>query len=61
GVLAPLVGVIGSMQALETIKFIAQIGEILHGRVLLVDLLQMESYTMQLRKNPNCPVCNSRL
>ncbi|WP_353571039.1 molybdopterin-synthase adenylyltransferase MoeB [Candidatus Albibeggiatoa sp. nov. BB20] len=61
GVLAPLVGVIGSMQALETIKLITKVGKILHGRLLLLDVLQMESYTMQLRKNPNCPVCSSKL
>lgn len=58
GVLAPLVGVMGSMQALETIKVIANIGEILRGRLLLLDALQMEWYTMQLQKNPNCPVCS---
>ncbi|MCV6636385.1 molybdopterin-synthase adenylyltransferase MoeB [Candidatus Albibeggiatoa sp. nov. NOAA] len=61
GVLAPLVGVIGSMQALETIKLIAKIGKILHGRLLILDVLHMEWYTMQLRKNPNCPVCRSGL
>ncbi len=55
GVLAPLVGVIGSMQALEAIKIITKTGK--QGHLLFFDALQMEWYAVQLRKNPNCPVC----
>jgi len=57
GVLAPLLGIIGSVQAVETIKLIAGIGETLAGRVLMLDALSMEWRTLKLRKDPACPVC----
>jgi molybdopterin-synthase adenylyltransferase len=59
GVLAPLVGVLGSMQALEAIKIITQVGEILHGRLLLLDLLRMETLTVKLQKQQFCPTCGN--
>jgi molybdopterin/thiamine biosynthesis adenylyltransferase len=58
GVLAPLVGMIGSMQALECIKLLAGFGTPLVGRLLLVDAKNMQLRTMTLAKNPNCPVCH---
>lgn len=59
GILAPVVGIIGSMQALEAIKLICQIGEPLYGRLLLFDALSMQWRTMNLKKDPGCPVCSS--
>ena len=60
GVLAPVVGVIGSIQAVEVIKVLAGIGETLDGRLLLLDALRMEWRTMKVRRNPACPVCGKR-
>ncbi len=57
GVIAPITGIIGSIQALEAIKVLADIGTILTGRLLLLDGLTMEWNTMRLRKNPSCPTC----
>ena len=57
GVLSPVVGVMGSMQAIEVIKLIIDKGDSLMGRVLLFDALSMQWETMQLPKNPNCSVC----
>lgn len=57
GVLAPLVGVIGSMQAIETIKLLAGVGETLANRLLLFDALQMEWRTLKLKPDPACPIC----
>jgi adenylyltransferase/sulfurtransferase len=59
GVIAAITGIIGSIQALETIKLIIDRGETLTGRLLLVDGLTMEFNTMNLRKNPACPSCGS--
>jgi adenylyltransferase/sulfurtransferase len=58
GVIAPITGIVGSIQALETMKLIMNIGETLTGRLLLLDGLTMEWNTMKLRKNPNCPTCS---
>ena len=57
GVIAPLPGIIGSMQALEAIKLIAGVGRTLRGRLLLLDALNMEWNRMNLKKNPQCPTC----
>jgi len=57
GVIAPLPGIIGAMQALEAVKLIAGIGQSLRGRLLLLDALSMEWNRMNLRKNPQCPTC----
>jgi len=59
GVLAPLVGVIGSMQALESMKIIMGIGESLSGRLLLLDALSMEWRSLKLPKDPACPTCGT--
>lgn len=58
GVIAPITGIVGSIQALEALKLIMNIGETLTGRLLLLDGLTMEWNTMKLRKNPNCPTCS---
>ena len=57
GVLAPVVGIIGGIQALEAIKVLAGLGETLGGRLLLLDAKRMEWRTMKVRRNPACPVC----
>jgi adenylyltransferase/sulfurtransferase len=57
GVLAPLVGVIGSLQALECIKVLSGTGNTLCGRLLLLDALTLQFREMRLEKNPDCPVC----
>ena len=57
GVLAPLVGVIGSMQALEAVKFIAGIGRPLTGRLLILDAARLEWREIRYRRDSHCPVC----
>jgi len=58
GVLSPLVGVIGSMQALETVKVLAQVGKPLVGKLMLFDALYSEWRTLSLPQDPSCPVCS---
>jgi molybdopterin/thiamine biosynthesis adenylyltransferase len=57
GVLAPIVGVIGSLQALEAIKVIAGFGEPLLGEMLLIDGWSTQTRRIKLRINPDCPHC----
>jgi len=57
GVLGVLPGVIGTIQATETIKLLTGIGEPLIGRLMLYDALSMRFRELKLRRNPNCPVC----
>jgi adenylyltransferase/sulfurtransferase len=57
GVLGVLPGIIGSIQALETIKWIIGAGDSLLGRLLLFDALKLRFRELQLRKDPACPIC----
>jgi sulfur-carrier protein adenylyltransferase/sulfurtransferase len=57
GVLGVLPGVIGVIQAIETVKLILGKGESLIGRLLLFDALKMKFRELKLRKNPECPIC----
>ncbi len=57
GVLSPLLGIIGSMQAVEIIKLITGIGETLAGRLMILDALTMTWTEIKLRQDNNCPVC----
>ena len=57
GVLAPIVGIIGSLQALEALKLLLGIGETLCGRLLVFDGLHHEWRNIKLHKDPSCPVC----
>jgi adenylyltransferase/sulfurtransferase len=59
GVLGILPGLVGMIQATEVIKLILGKGESLIGRLLLIDVLAMRFRELQLRKNPECPVCGS--
>ena len=57
GVLGVLPGIIGSIQAMETIKLILGVGEPLIGRLVLFDALKLEFRELKLEKDPDCPVC----
>ncbi len=57
GILGPLVGVIGSLQALEAIKLLLGIGELSSGRLLVFDALSLKFRDLKLKRDPNCPVC----
>lgn len=57
GVMAPLVGIIGSVQAMEAIKLIAGIGTSLTGRLLLLDAKTMQWREMKLPRDPGCGAC----
>ena len=57
GVFAPLVGVIGSMQASEALKLLSGVGRPLTGRLLMLDGRSMEFTEIRLPRNPHCPVC----
>ena len=59
GVLGILPGLVGIIQATETVKLILGKGDPLIGRVLLVDALGMKFRELKLRKNPECPVCGT--
>ncbi len=58
GVISPLLGIVGSIQACEAMKIIMSLGETLQGRLLLLDVMHMEWHTAKLNKDPNCPVCS---
>lgn len=60
GVLGVLPGVIGSIQATETIKLLLGVGDTLLGRLLLYDALEMSFRELKLRKDPDCPMCGER-
>lgn len=60
GVASPLLGVIGSLQALEALKVLLGVGAPLAGRLLMVDGLRMETRTLRLRRDPGCPACGGR-
>ena len=60
GVFGVLPGIVGTIQATETIKLILGIGETLSGRLLLIDALSMQFRAMTLRKDPSCPACGTR-
>ena len=60
GVLGPLVGLVGSLQALETLKLLAGFGEPLVGRLLLVDALSSRFRELRVKRDPQCPVCGGR-
>ena len=57
GVLSPLLGMVGSAQAVEALKLLGGFGEPLVGRLLSVDAFNMNWHTVRFRKDPACPVC----
>ena len=60
GVFAPLVGIIGSLQAAEALKLLLDAGVSLCGKLLLLDALHMELRTLRLNKDHACPVCSHK-
>ena len=60
GVLSPLVGMVGSLQAVEAIKRLVGFGQPLIGRLALFDVKNAEWRTMRFRRDPACPVCQTR-
>ncbi len=60
GILSPVTGVIGSIQATETIKLLTNIGQSLSGRLMLFDALSMTWQTLNLSRNANCSVCGTK-
>lgn len=59
GVFAPLVGIIGTMQAAEALKLLAGVGQSLAGRLQMLDARRMEWHEVRLPKQPGCPVCGA--
>lgn len=57
GVFAPLVGIIGSVQAAEALKLLMQIGTSLAGKLLMLDARSMQWQQINARRNPHCAVC----
>ena len=57
GVFAPLVGIVGSMQAAEALKLLSGAGEPAVGRLLMLDARSMGLNDIRLARNPDCPVC----
>jgi molybdopterin/thiamine biosynthesis adenylyltransferase len=60
GVFAPLVGIIGSVQAAEALKLLAGIGRSLAGRLQMLDARAMEWTELRVARDPACPVCGQR-
>lgn len=60
GVIGPLVGLVGSLQALEALKLLAGFGEPLIGRLLLIDALGSRFRELKVRRDPACAVCGGR-
>ena len=55
----PLVGMVGSLQALEALKLLAGFGEPLIGRLLLIDALSSRFRELRVKRDPHCAVCGS--
>jgi molybdopterin/thiamine biosynthesis adenylyltransferase len=60
GILGPVVGIIGCVQALEAIKLILGLGDTLCGRLAFLDALSMDWRTIRLRRDPACPICSKQ-
>ncbi|EGT5654740.1 UNVERIFIED_ORG: [molybdopterin synthase] sulfurylase [Citrobacter freundii] len=59
GVMAPLIGVIGSLQAMEAIKLLANYGKPASGKIVMYDAMTCQFREMKLMRNPTCEVCGS--
>ena len=60
GVIAPIVGIIGSMQAMQVINCLLRTSDGLMGKVLMFDGITMEWETINLIRNPECPACSNK-
>ena len=59
GVLAPVAGLLGSLQALQAIKVILSLGEQLNGELMLIDALDLSFRKVKIGKDSKCPICHS--
>lgn len=59
GILGSIAGVLGAMQATETLKYILQVGELLVGRIWILDALSMQTRIVKIPKAEDCPLCGS--
>lgn len=59
GVIGPLVGLVGSLQALEALKLIAEFGEPMVGRLLLIDAVSTRFRELKVKRDPGCSVCGT--
>lgn len=57
GILAPILAMIGGVQAVETVKLLVDIGDSLAGRLLLLDAISMSWREIKMKQDPDCPVC----
>jgi adenylyltransferase/sulfurtransferase len=57
GILAPVAGIVGTIQATETLKVLSGVGTTLAGRLLIIDALEMRFRILTLTRDPACPVC----
>ena len=60
GVLGVVPGLVGTIQATETIKLLLGVGDTLVGRLLLIDAMTMAFRTLEIRRDPECPACGTR-
>ncbi len=58
GILGPVAGIIGAIQALETIKFLLNTGDLLTNKFLIADTLSMNFRIVEFKKNKECPLCS---
>lgn len=58
GVMGALCGIVGSIQAMETIKFLTGVGQPLRGKLLFIDTMNMNFRALNLKKDPGCPLCS---
>lgn len=58
--LAPLVGIIGATQAAEALKLASGLGQTLAGRLLQLDVRSMQWHSVNVPRDPDCPVCRHR-
>lgn len=57
GIMSPVIGIVGAVQAMEAIKVVARMGQPLSGKILMLDAMTMSWREMKLSKQPSCPVC----
>ena len=60
GVFAPLTGVVGALQAMEALKLLAQVGESLSGRLVMLDAKSGDWRSVRVKRDPDCAVCSRR-
>ncbi|PSU29324.1 molybdopterin-synthase adenylyltransferase MoeB [Photobacterium lutimaris] len=58
GIMSPVVGIVGAVQAMEAIKVAAKMGQPLTGKILMLDAMTMSWREMKLGKQPSCPICS---